>query len=456
MWPCVNTPAPSTLIAASHTLVRPPLRLLLAGCMALLLAAMAAAKPISPYGLPGTASPGQAANATPPAPAVSDDLPLGLPQFNTTVIPLPPSATSLGYHSTGTSEFGDLVRLSGAAHYIDCVTLTLASWAIRSDYPGSQPYGFTHPITLRIYAVDRATGVPKPGEVLASVTRSFLIPWRPEPEAGNTSPLRPWRSADGGLYAGLAFNATFDLGSLARSLPDEVIFGISFNTQNAGSEPLRVPGPYNALHLALTDQSPSPGADVEPDAVFWQTTQTANYAGGLVAGNALRRDTGWQGRKPAIRFTNSAYGTLLEASILLSKLGSTNPRNEASYADAEAFIAQALLRELWDGNNRLAPAYGRFAFNLMAAAVDELSAVIANQDPLSRESRYAIDLLLDVSEALAEISVGDAIIAAGSARRISRAQGALEKALNDEVHAHFADAVDHFGSSWREAQSAMR
>jgi hypothetical protein len=385
----------------------------------------------------------------------TDDLPLGPPQFNSTFIPLPPNTASLGYHPTATSEFGDLVRLSGAAHYVEAITITMASWAIRSDYPGSPAFGYTHPLTLKVYAVDRSASLPKPGAVLAEISRSFLIPWRPEPTAGAAQ--RAWRAADGNLYTGLAFNATFDLGALVRSLPDEVIFSVAFNTQHHGPKPLGVPGPYNALHVALSDKLPSPGADVEPDAVFWQTALASNYADGGVDGvNRFRRDRGWAGVKPAARFTNSPYGSLLEVSIELGKLGSPDPRTEAAFADAEAFVTQALLREFWDGNGRLTANLGRLAYNLIAAATDSLQAVAASNDPHARESRQVIDQLLDVSETLAEIALGDAIIGAGNARRISRSQGAIEEAHENEAGGFFSDAVEDFGAAWREAQMSLR
>lgn len=422
--------------------------------LAVTLGAAVPAKPISPYGVPAVAT-----NPPVGAPAVGgeDDLPLGPPQFNSTVIPLPPNTASLGYQRTATSEFGDLVRLSGAAHYIEAITITMASWAIRSDYPGSPAFGYNHPLTLKVYAVDRNAGLPKPGAVLAEISRSFLIPWRPEPDPASTSNLRPWRAPDGNYYTGLAFNATFDIGPLARSLPDEVIFSISFNTQHHGPKPLGVPGPYNALHVALSDKLPSPGADVEPDAVFWQTAVASNYADGGVAGvNQFRRDAGWAGRKPAARFTNSPYGSLLEASILLGKLGSPDARIEAAFADADAFVTQALLREFWDGNGRFAANFGRLAYNLIAAAADSLQFVAVSNDPHARESRQVIDQLLDVSEALAEISLGDAIIGAGNARRISRAQGALEEAHENEAAGYFSDAIEDFGAAWREAQNSLR
>lgn len=423
----------------------------------MLVAGSALAKPVSPYGTAGFT--GIAAPRTAAAPGAEDALPLGAPQYNTTLVPLPPNSTSLGFHATGTSEFGDLVRLSGAAHYIDSVTVTMSSWAIRSDYPADtgSAFGFNHPITLKLYAVDRRGGLPKPGALLVTVTRSFLIPWRPEPDTVSTSPLRPWRAADGAHYTGLAFNVTFELGALARSLPDEIVFSVSFDTQSQGAAPLGRPGPYDALHLALGDQPPAPGADVEPGVVFWKTAAAAHYADRGSAGtNQLRRDAGWASLQPAVRFSNSAYGTLLEASILLGRLGSADQRHDAALADADAFLAQALHRNLWDGNNRLHSGFGRFAFNLIAAAVEELAGIVGSSDPVAPEAGRTIDLLLDASAAIAEISLGDAIIGAGHPEHLSNAQGALEDAHDHEGHDRFAAAIDGYGTAWRETLAALR
>ena len=92
---------------------------------------------------------GQSGHVAPLNAADADSTPAE-PQFDTLASPLPPNVPSLGYHITATSEFGDLVRLAGTAHFIDSVTITMSSWAIRSDYPGRSSLGFTHPITLKL------------------------------------------------------------------------------------------------------------------------------------------------------------------------------------------------------------------------------------------------------------------------------------------------------------------
>src|SRR4051812_43431744 len=235
-------------------------RLLLARLAALWLVSgtLARAQPILPQIVFGQSAPAAQTDD-------ADDIPRGEPQFDATPTPLPPNVPSLGYHITATSEFGDYVRFAGAAHFIHSRTVPMSSWAIHSDYTGTSPIGFTHPVTLKIYDVDRRSLQPKPGAVRATVTTRFLIPWRPEPEpSGLVSPLRPWRGSDGNFYGGLAFNITFDLSSLALSLPNEVIFSISFNTQNQGPAPLGTPGPYNSLNVGVSALPPSAGADMGP------------------------------------------------------------------------------------------------------------------------------------------------------------------------------------------------
>ena len=128
------------------------------------------------------------------------------------------------------------------------------------------------------------------------------MPWRPEADPG---------CSNGGwgdnCYRGLAFNIEFDLTSLGVMLPDQVIFGLAYNTQTWGYEPIGVPGPYVSLNFALVDVGPTSGVDVEPDAVFWNTATASNYTDEGAAGVGIfRRDTGWAPLTPAIRFTARA------------------------------------------------------------------------------------------------------------------------------------------------------
>ena len=421
---------------------------------AIVFAGESAAKPIALAHLARAASQQELAST---AIGSDDDLPLGEAQFDSTPSPLPPNVASLSYAATGTSEFGDLVRLSGIVHYVDNVIVTMSSWAIRSDYPGSSPLGFTHPVTLKLYSVDRTAVWPQPSVLLASVTQPFLIPWRPEPDPTSTSPLRPWRASDGTFYTGLAFNLTFDLGSLGLALPDEVIASVSFNTEHFGSAPLRVPGPYNALHVGVGDRTPEPGLDVEPDAAFWRTARASNYADGGIGGvDLFRHDTGWSPYKPAVRFTDSAYGALAETAIFVHSLRRTHRDRATTLRAVSDLLAHALTRSLWDGNNRLQPTLGRAVFDLLAEAAAELSELAEIDNLAAEDARLAAGGLLSASRSVAETALGDAIISAGLPRRISRAEGAFDEAATDEADGDYAHAIDALGRAWRESQFSLR
>lgn len=423
----------------------------------MLLLAGLRAKPIQPAGLSGFAAAGPSATSAALAGAEADDVPLGFAQFDTLVAPLPPNAPSLGHEASATSEFGDLIRLSGAAHFIDSVTVSLSSWAIRSDYPGSSPLGFTHQVTLKLYAVDRSGATPAPGAVLATLPHAFLIPWRPEPDPASTSPLRPWRAPDGQYYAGRAFNLTFDLGALGLTLPDEVIFGVSFNTQHQGPAPVGVPGPYDNLGFVVAPEPPEPGTDVESDAVYWHTAIAAAYADGGSAGvNRFRRDTGWTPHKPAIRFTNSAYGTIVDAVAVLRAMHSNERSIGLALSDAATLLSFALPRGFWDGHNRLQSEGGPVVFELLAEAVQELSHVAASRDPSAAEAEKVRVGLMRAAQSLAETALGDALIVGGNAREISQAQAALDRAQLNAQKAAWVQTIDDLTAAWSEAQAALQ
>ena len=227
--------------------------------------------------------------------------------------PLPPNLPSLGYEATSTTEFGDAINLGGTERFVTDVTVTMSAWALHSDYPGlGTPDGWTHPITLNIYGVDHSSPpIPGLGTPLKSVTQTFLIPWRPEADPtcpGGTA----WRSpSDNQCYNGLAFDITFSVNYDATGNND-LIFGIVYNTADYGPVPIHAPGPYNSLNVALhragTDPAISPGSDIEPDALFWNTSHVPFYTNPACLGGTFCRDTAWVPYSPAIRIRAvSAY-----------------------------------------------------------------------------------------------------------------------------------------------------
>lgn len=224
----------------------------------------------------------------------------------------PPNVTSQGFQCCATSEFGDQITLSGTHRVGGFVTVLMSSWAKQSDWPTMPAGGYTHPITLNIYADAASAGAHAP---LASVTQTFFVPWRSEPDATCPHGGTGWRSpVDHNCYTGNTFTIKFDLrtaglGGAPLQLPDTLIFGVAYNTQSWGYHPLGTAGPYDFLNVALNDSAgPTVGTDVDPDAVFWKSDFGPLYpdsgAGGV---GVFRHSDGWTPYVPAVQFTTFAF-----------------------------------------------------------------------------------------------------------------------------------------------------
>jgi hypothetical protein len=218
--------------------------------------------------------------------------------YDATPSPLPANVASLGYEATSTSEFGDYVHLGGTDRRLKTITVTMSDWALYADYASDarymgNPATWTHPITVNVYS-DHLNGDGVPDTLLASKTETITIPWRPVADPtcpGGTA----WRAGDGNCYNGIAFNATFDLGSQKVTLPDDVIVGIAYNTADYGAAPIHQGGPYNSLNVGVpAAQTASVGSDANADNVFWSTSYGPFYADGGAGGvGKFRTDTNW-------------------------------------------------------------------------------------------------------------------------------------------------------------------
>jgi hypothetical protein len=220
--------------------------------------------------------------------------------------PVPPNVPSLGYQATQTAEFGDLIQFApGTSRSLWAVTAVMSDWALASTYGSTEP-GWYHPITLNLYGVNGSSGTPQPGLLLATVTQTFFIPWRPEASPGCGS---GWKSADGSCHNGLAFEVTFNFNNL--SLPDELIYGIAFNTDSWGNQPIGTPGPYDSLNFGLSTTAPTIGNNPFPDTAYWNTQTAANYTD-LGAGGAgtFRQDTAWTPYSGAVEFAAPEPGSV--------------------------------------------------------------------------------------------------------------------------------------------------
>ncbi len=225
---------------------------------------------------------------------------------------------SLGYQATSTSEFGDRIGFAGGPRTLDSVTVRMSNWALQSTYAGNPAYtnaaGYDHELTFNIYGA----GVGNlPGALIGTQTITTLVPWRPEADPTCPNGGTAWRATDGNCYNGLAFDVVFDFSSAGLVLPDDIVFGLAFNTQSYGSAPEGVEGPYNSLNFGLSAAA-TEGTDTDPDAVFWNTS----FAGFLTTGTpgVFSQDTLWAGYVPAVEFATTAVpepGTLALAGLAL-------------------------------------------------------------------------------------------------------------------------------------------
>ncbi len=229
---------------------------------------------------------------------------------------LPPNLPSLGYQATQTAEFGGLVQpVSGGQ--LATATVAMSDWALESSFePVGTSAGFNQLLTLTIYAAGAGNSV---GSVLGSVTTDAFIPWRPEASEGCGT---AYRADDGNCYNGSLSLVTFDFTSLGIDLPSEFIYGLAYNTETWGANPIGVDGPYDSLNFGLSTTGPSVGSQPFPGTAYWNTSTASDYADGGAGGvGTFRLDSNWAPYSGAIEFDGTAPEPSTCALIGLGLLG---------------------------------------------------------------------------------------------------------------------------------------
>jgi hypothetical protein len=195
----------------------------------------------------------------------------------------------------------------------------------------SNPNGFYWPLTLNLYALSSSTlsdinkpgTYPAAGTAIATVTQTVLIPWQPTPSTSSqclttdqkdfSSYLQAWKSPSGCEF-GAPADITFNLPHGGVSVPNGLVWGVAFDTESWGSNPVGYDGPFDSLNVAVT-KSVRVGKDANPGGAFLDSTEADEYAscanstGNLISGcptGTFRNDpNGWTGYVPAARFTAS-------------------------------------------------------------------------------------------------------------------------------------------------------
>jgi hypothetical protein len=198
--------------------------------------------------------------------------------------PQPGNVPSVGYQATQTAEFGNLIDFAGTYRDLTSVTVLMSDWALASTY-GSSSATWDQALTFNLYSVDNSG---EPGSVIATRTQTFAIPWRPA-SAGCADPTA-WLAADGGCYHGLAFTVTFDFTGV--TVPDQIIYGLAFNTNTWGYTPTNAAGPYESLNFGLAEVPPSVGSNPVPGTAYAATGSSPTF----------QSQSGWANESGAVSF----------------------------------------------------------------------------------------------------------------------------------------------------------
>lgn len=248
--------------------------------------------------------------------------------YNSILSPLPPSSPSLGYQATSTDQFGNMIQFAGTARDLNLVEVVMTNWAYESKYqPVGTSEGFNHNLTFNIYDVGSGNTV---GALLATETVNAFIPWRPEPSTGCTGNAY---SMDGNCYNGSNSIVTFAFSGV--TLPDQVIYGLSYNTQTHGDNPIGAAGPYNSLNFGLATVVPNVGVDPVAGTLYWDTSHGPFYADNGAGGiDIFRADADWGSYTPQARFNATSEvpepGTILLSGLGLLALGLLRRRRQAN------------------------------------------------------------------------------------------------------------------------------
>jgi hypothetical protein len=246
--------------------------------------------------------------------------------YRSNVQPLPGNLVSLGFEATQASELGDEITFAHPQRKLKTVTVTMSSWGcqagtwIAGDCMTTPGAKFSVPITLNLYTATTTAPslVPvEPGALIASVTKTFKIPYRPSASPKCTGGFAgEWFLKHHGCFNGKAANIVFDFSSLHLRLPNTIVFGVAYNTSDYGSEPMgdstachATPEgcPYDSLNVGL-GPSVKVGSKPYPDTVFWNTQTLGNLCdGGAIAlTNVFNLDSPdsacWGGYNPAVQF----------------------------------------------------------------------------------------------------------------------------------------------------------
>jgi hypothetical protein len=235
-------------------------------------------------------------SAVPPVGAVAAVRQNERPAYDSIPPTLPGNVSGVGFEALAVSEFGDQVGLATTGRRaLRAMRVVMTSGACQTRDPQTlrcvttPGATFPVPITGNIYAVDDSGTVPAPGALLATVTRTFDIPYRPSQDDVRCTGGQAggwFDPASGRCFPAIALTIRFDFPAGVR-LPDQVIWTLAFNTTNHGYDPVGVQ-PCNATPAGCGYDSlnagvqtfpgqPSTGTVFDPNAAYINSTNATTY-----------------------------------------------------------------------------------------------------------------------------------------------------------------------------------
>jgi hypothetical protein len=251
--------------------------------------------------------------------------------YNSIPNPIPPNVASEGPEAYAFSEIGDGLALARAVGgKLNTVTVVMSSWGCQSGNwytatcvtaPGAT---YNMPITLNIYSVVSGTSLegaspsPAAGTLLATITQTFALPYRPSTNAANCPGGAWYDSKAETCFSGITAPITFNLSSLKVTLPSQIIVGVVYNTSDYGPKPY---GDSTACHATTegcfydslnvsTDSNEGNyqaiGAVLDVDGIFVDHTQSSESCNGSANTGVFGLDASpgcWTGYHPEIQVT---------------------------------------------------------------------------------------------------------------------------------------------------------
>jgi hypothetical protein len=200
------------------------------------------------------------------------------------------SVTSRGFECCQTHEFGDQIVLGGTGRKLQSMSAVFVSWGCEdgswNNGDCATTVGATFPVALTFTIYDDDGG--SPGAVLAESTQIVNVLYRPSASA-KCGDGRWYNTKDKLCYNGFAQTIEMVFPNQASTLPDAVIWSVSFNTTTAGYEPLGVQAcngesggcGHDSLNVGAfsAPNAPYVGIDVDDDEVFLNGAIVGGWTG---------------------------------------------------------------------------------------------------------------------------------------------------------------------------------